>query len=81
VSNDEMLPEILAAAGVAVEFCARPEMWDVFLEWMTDNGFLSAGETVNREFFLQVSPFISVLAEFVEEELVVSSFASKLEDL
>ena len=32
--RDEILPEILAAAGVSAEFCARPEVWPAFEEWL-----------------------------------------------
>lgn len=62
-----MLPEILAAAGIAVNYCAQPDIFPEFLEWITSQGDLeSETEGLDYVFFSKVPDFILLLADFAD---------------
>ena len=78
--QDEILPEILAAAGVAAEFCARPEVWPAFEEWLREDGYATSDETVSREFLASASRILLVLIQRLEAEMIQARFRDLLSE-
>lgn len=73
--RDDMLLEILAAAGVCADFCARPEIWPAFEEYMREDEISPADEElVSREFLLAASRVILMLINQLESEMIAEKF-------
>ena len=75
MARDDILPEILAAAGVCADFCARPEIWPLFEEWLREDGIAPGDEElVSREFLLAVSRVVLMLINQMEAEAIAEKF-------
>ena len=75
MARDDIFPEILAAAGVCADFCARPEIWPAFEEWLREDGVTSADEDlVSREFLIAASRAILMLVNRLEAEMIAEKF-------
>ena len=75
MARDDILPEILAAAGVCADFCARPEIWPAFEEYMREDEIAPADEElISPEFLLTVSRVILMLINKIEAEMIAEKF-------
>ena len=76
--RDEILPEILAAAGVSAQFCSRPEIWPMFEDWLREDGYAVGDETVSREFLMAAGRILLVLIQRIEMEMIQGQFRDLL---
>lgn len=75
MASDDILPEILAAAGVCADFCARPEVWPAFEEWLREDEVSPADEElVSREFLITASRVVLMLINRLEAEMIAEKF-------
>jgi hypothetical protein len=75
MARDDILPEILAAAGVCADFCARPEIWPAFEESLREDEVAESDEElVSREFLLVVSRVILMLIQRMEADTITEKF-------
>jgi len=75
MARDDILPEILAAAGVCADFCSRPEIWPAFEEYLREDEISPVDEDlVSREFLLVVSRVILALINQLESDTIAEKF-------
>ena len=77
---DNPLPILLAASGVAAEFCARPEIWPLFEDFLTEGMQGIPGSDINREFLHVSSAVILLLVQAIEREMIADRFADLLSE-
>lgn len=75
--HDSPLPMLLALAGIAAEFCAQPEMWPMFREFMEEGMEKGVGE-VPREAMQAASGIIVTMVQRLENEMLDAEFADLL---
>lgn len=75
---DSPLPVLLAASGVAAEFCARPEIWPLFEDFLTEGMEGIPDGNVNREFLHLSSAVILLLVQGMEREMIADKFSDLL---
>jgi hypothetical protein len=67
--NDDQLPEMLYAAGLAAAYCAA-DGWDGLESWARREGFLLEGERMPRELMRHASAAIDAIVRQAEAELL-----------
>jgi len=72
------LPMLLAASGVAAEFCAKPEIWPLFEEFLVEGMDGTPDDSVSREFLHLTASVILVLVQAMERESIADQFADLL---
>jgi hypothetical protein len=72
--TDEILPDVLAAAGCAAAYCGDPEVWPAFEAYLREHGALRAGDQVDREFMDFVSYFLMDAFRKAEVDLLERDF-------
>lgn len=75
--HDSPVPMLLALTGVAAEFCAQPEMWPLFREFLEEGMEKGAGE-VPREALHAASSLVVMMVERVERDMMTQEFADLL---
>jgi hypothetical protein len=68
--NSDPLPEVLACSGLALEFCARPEIWPQFQLWLTAHGY-----NVSQEFTAEGAGILYALIDDVNAALSLQKMA------
>lgn len=68
---------LLALAGIAAEFCAQPEMWPMFREFMEEGMEKGTGE-VPREAMHAASGIIVMMVQRLEGEMLEAEFTDLL---
>lgn len=75
--HDSPVPMLLALTGIAAEFCAQPEMWPLFQEFMEEGMEKGVGE-VPREAMHAASGVIVTMVQRLEAEILDTEFADLL---
>ena len=75
--HDSPAPMLLALAGIAAEFCAQPEMWPMFREFLEEGMEKGTGE-VPREAMHAASGIVVMMLQRLEGELLEAGFADLL---
>lgn len=73
----DLLPEVLAAWGCTMVYCAAIDVWPDFVRWMRESGYIK-DEIVNREFLLAASHLLKRLIEEIENDLTITKFEEYL---
>jgi hypothetical protein len=76
----DVIPEVLAAAGCAAIYCAQPEVWDGFEQWLCDTDYLLPEEKIDKDFMLSTASILAQLIREVETELLASKFEEYLKE-
>ena len=75
--HDSPVPVLLALAGIAAEFCAQPEMWPLFREFLEEGMERGTGE-VPREALHAASSLMVMMVERLERDMMAQEFADLL---
>ncbi len=75
--HDSPLPMLLALAGIAAEFCAQPEMWPMFREFLEEGMEKGVGE-VPREAMKSASSLIVMMVQRIEGDMLDTEYAHLL---
>jgi hypothetical protein len=75
---DDLLPMVLAASGTAAEFCARPEIWPHFEQWLRDGLDGETDDSVTPEFMSTSATVVLVLIQAIERETIARNFSDLL---
>lgn len=75
--HDSPLPMLLALAGIAAEFCAQPEMWPMFREFLEEGMEKGVGE-VPREAMNAASGLIVMMMQRIEGDMLEAEYADLL---
>ena len=75
--HDSPVPVLLALAGIAAEFCAQPEMWPLFKEFLEEDMEKGTGE-VPREAMNAVSSLMVMMVQRLEKDMMAQEFADLL---
>ena len=75
--HDSPVPVLLALMGVAAEFCAQPEMWPLFREFLEEDMEEGTGE-VPREAMHAASSLMVMMVQRLERDMMAQEFADLL---
>lgn len=75
--HDSPVPVLLALTGIAAEFCAQPEMWPLFREFLEEGMERGTGE-VPREALHAASSLMVMMVERLERDMMAQEFADLL---
>lgn len=75
--HDSPVPMLLALTGIAAEFCAQPEIWPLFREFMEEGMEKGTGE-VPPEAMHAASGVIVMMLQRLEGEMLDTEFADLL---
>lgn len=75
--HDSPVPMLLALTGIAAEFCAQPEIWPLFREFMEEGMEKGTGE-VPPEAMRMASGIIVMMLQRLEGEMLDTEFADLL---
>jgi len=70
----DLFPEMLSGAALAARFCSEPYIWDQFVEWCLDEGYLKEDEEMSRELMAHASKAMWQ----VRKQIEVQVFATNL---
>lgn len=75
--HDSPVPLLLALTGIAAEFCAQPEMWPMFREFLEEGMEKGVGE-VPREAMHSASSLVVMMVQRLEGEMLEAEYADLL---
>jgi len=75
--HDSPVPMLLALTGIAAEFCAQPEIWPLFREFM-EEGMEKGVSEVPREAMNAASGIIVMMLQRLEGEMLDMEFTDLL---
>lgn len=75
--DESPVPALLAVCGIAAEFCAQPEIWPLFDEFMQEGS--EKGTTgLPREALHTASSVILAIVSGLQQEMIADQFADLL---
>lgn len=79
---EDALPEVLAASGCTLLYCAEPHVWPDFITWLNTRGLLDEEQsaTVKREFLSQAAVVLAQVVRQIETELLTTKFERLLKE-